>query len=250
MLLARKSARIRREPMPYNLNRFHLDDHDLVRFDGPRAGEPAVDFTLCDTDGQTVSLSDYKGKWLVLEMGAVSCGSYSGNIKPNNLLAKDYPDVEFLVVYVREPHPGERIGPHSSMEEKIENAKGLRSLYGEYRKVVVDSLDGDMHTKYGLRSNSIYVINPEGQVIYRCDWTVSSELKKVLDNRDQLHRNEHAGRAIQGLPDLWTLVKSLFKGGFQAIWDFIRMIPRLGPMQKEADKYYKNHGHLARGETN
>ena len=48
--------------MAYNLNRFHLDDHDLVRFDGPRAGEPAVDFTLCDTDGQTVSLSDYKGK--------------------------------------------------------------------------------------------------------------------------------------------------------------------------------------------
>ena len=111
MLLARKLAKIRIELMSYNLNRFSVDDYDWVRFDGPRAGEQAIDFTLHDTAGQTVSLADYKGKWLVLEMGAVSCGMYARNIKPNNALAKEYPDVEFLVVYVREPHPGERTGP-------------------------------------------------------------------------------------------------------------------------------------------
>ncbi len=154
------------------------------------------------------------------------------------------------MVYVREPHPGERTGAHSSMEEKIKHAKELPSLYGEYRKVVVDSLDGDMHIKYGLRPNSIYVINPAGQVIYRCDWTVSSELKKVLDNRDQLHTNEHAGMDILGRPDLWMSVKSLFKGGFKAIWDFIRMIPRLGRMHEEGDRYFTEHGYLPRGETN
>lgn len=236
--------------MPYNLNRFHLDDYDMVRFDGPRAGEQAVDFTLYDTDRQTVSLSDYQGKWLVLEMGAASCGMYAGNIKPNNVLAKDYPDVDFLVVYVREPHPGERTGAHCSMEEKIENAKELKSLYGEYRKVVVDSLNGEMHIKYGLKPNSVYVINPEGKVIYRCDWMVSSELKKVLDNRDQLHTNEHAGMDILGHPSLGIQVKSLLKGGWKAVWDFIKMIPRFGPMQKEGDKYFKDHGYLARGDTN
>ncbi len=236
--------------MPYNLSRFHLDDYDMVRFDGPRAGEPAVDFTLTDTDGKTVSLADYKGKWLVLEMGAVSCGMYARNIKPNNLLAKEYPDVEFLVVYVREPHPGERTGAHNSMEEKIKHAKELPSLYGEYRKVAVDALDGDMHIKYGLRPNSIYVINPEGQVIYRCDWTVSSELKKVLDDRDRLHTNEHAGMDILSNPPLGIQAKSLFKGGWKAVWDFTKMIPRMGPGHKKVDKYYNDHGYLARGGTN
>ncbi len=236
--------------MAYNLTRFHVDDYDMFRFDGPRAGEQALDFSLYDTDGQTVSLADYKGKWLVLEMGAVSCSMYARNIKPNNLLAKDYPDVEFLVVYVREPHPGERIGAHNSMEEKIENAKELKSFYGEYRKVVVDTLDGEMHTQYGLKPNSIYVINPEGKVIYRCDWTLSSELKKVLDNRDQLHMNEHAGMDILSNPPFGIQRKSLLKGGWRAVWDFTKMIPRLAPMHKESDKYIKEHGHFSRGDDN
>ena len=235
--------------MAYNLNRFHVDDYDWIRFDGPRAGEQAVDFTLYGTDGETVSLADYRGKWLVLEMGAVSCGMYAGNIKPNNALSKDYPDVEFLVVYVREPHPGERTGAHNSMGEKIDNAKELKSLYGEYRKVAVDSLDGEMHTQYGLKPNSIYVINPEGQVIYRSDWTLPSDLKKVLDNRDQLHTNEHVTLDSLGFPPLGIQRKSLFKGGWRAVWEFIAMIPRLGPSHKQGDKYYKGHGYLARGGT-
>jgi len=236
--------------MAYNVNRFNVDDYDMFRFEGPRAGEQALDFTLYDTDGQTVSLADYTGKWLVLEMGAGSCSMYVRNVKPNNLLAKDYPDVEFLVVYVREPHPGERTGAHNSMEEKVNNAKELKSLYGEYRRVVVDSLSGEMHTQYGLKPNSIYVINPEGKVIYRCDWSLSSELKKVLDNRDQLHMNEHAGVDILSNPPLGIQSKTLLKGGWRAVWDFAMMIPRMIPSRKKVDKYYKDHGYLARGGSN
>jgi len=235
--------------MPYNLNRFNVDDYDWIRFDGPRAGEQAFDFTLVDTNGRTVSLADYHGKWLVLEMGAVSCGMYAGNIKANNVLAKDYPGVEFLVVYVREPHPGERTGAHSSMEEKIDNAKELKSLYAENREILVDSLDGEMHIKYGLKPNSIYVINPEGKVIYRCDWTVPSELKKVLDNRGQLHMTEHANMDILGYPTLGIQRKSLLKGGWKAVWEFITMIPRLRPCHKLGDKYFEDHGQLARGDA-
>ena len=235
--------------MPYNLNRFNVDDYDWIRFDGPRAGEQALDFTLVATDGRTVSLADYQGKWVVLEMGAASCGMYAGNIKPNNVLANDYPDVEFLVIYVREPHPGERTGAHSSMEQKIENAKELQSLYGENRKILVDSLDGEMHIRYGLKPNSIYVINPEGKVIYRCDWTVPSELKKVLDNRDQLHMTEHANMDILGYPTLGIQRKSLLKGGWKAVWEFITMIPRLRPCHKLGDKYFEDHGQLTRGDA-
>lgn len=233
--------------MPYNLDRFHRDDWDLVRFDGPRAGEPAIDFTLADVNGGSVSLADYRGKWLVLEMGAASCGMYARNIKPHNLLTRDYPDVEFLVVYVREPHPGERKNAHSSFEEKLSNARDLKSLYGENRKIVVDSLDGEMHVKYGLKPNSVYVINPEGIVIYRCDWAVTGELKKVLNNRDQLHKVEHADIDIMGRPSVVIAVKSLLAGGWKALWDFIKMLPKLVPMHKEVDKYYTDHGYLPRG---
>ena len=31
-----------------------------------RAGQPAPDFTLSSVDGQSVSLADYRGRWVVL----------------------------------------------------------------------------------------------------------------------------------------------------------------------------------------
>ena len=39
-----------------------------------KAGEDVnYDYTLTDLDGNEVSLADYKGKWLVIESGSLTC---------------------------------------------------------------------------------------------------------------------------------------------------------------------------------
>lgn len=232
--------------MDYNNERFHLKNHDIVSFDGPRAGEQAIHFTLSDTSGNTISLDDFRGKWVVLEMGSASCPMYARNIRNINELRGDYPDVEFLVVYVREAHPGERLRTHKTFEQKLLAAKHIKDSYGEQRRVLVDSLEGDMHINYGMMPNSVYVINPDGKVIYRCDWTMLNELKNALDNRDLVHVDEHATLTQLGNPPLKVVISTLFKAGFIALWDFIKMIPYLDSAHEKADKYYAEHGSMAR----
>ena len=55
----------------------------------------------------------------------------------------EFSDVEFVMVYVREAHPGERLGPHQSMGEKKKAAQLVAPRYGEHRRVLVDNLAYD-----------------------------------------------------------------------------------------------------------
>ena len=82
----------------------------------------AKNFSVRDQNGEEVSLEDYRGKWVVLETGSITCAMYVKNIPGIKRLQNKYPDVEFLLVYVREAHPGSRLGPHESNEQKIERA--------------------------------------------------------------------------------------------------------------------------------
>lgn len=232
---------------PYRAKRFKNSNYDQLSFPGPVPGEPAIEFTVYDLEGREVKLSDFRGKWVVLETASVTCGMYARNVSRINELTKEYPDVEFLVIYVREAHPGERIPQHETMDAKMAAAKLLRTRLGEERRVVVDSLDGDMHCAYSLHMpNIVYVINPEGIVTYRCDWMHVGGLKEALDHRDQLHTDEHADMSKLADRSMLHTFKTMWNGGFIALWDFIKAMPKLPAVHKEVDEYYRKHGRLKR----
>ena len=229
--------------MEYNFKHFHIDLFDLTRFAGPRAGEQATDFTLYNLDGQAVTLADFKGKWLVLETGSGTCPMYARNVAPMTELVAAYPDVEFIMVYVRESHPGGRINAHKDLAAKIAIANTLPDAINERRRILVDTPDGAMHRVYGEMPNSIYVINPEGVVIYRCDWNYMDGISAALAERDRLHENEHAPTEVLK-PSPGLSIKMLMRGGWSALLDFIKMVPRLQDPHIEADEYFAAHGRM------
>ena len=151
----------------YNYKRFRPSNYDYGNFAGPKPGEEILDFTLRSLDGKEAKLTDFKGQWVVLETGSLTCPMYVKNINPVKQVVQKYPDVQFLVIYIREAHPGTRRGCHQSMEEKIILAREMQQEYGEVRSVLVDDLDGSMHQAYGSFPNMVYVINPKGEVVYR-----------------------------------------------------------------------------------
>ncbi len=209
----------------YNYERFRMDNYELGYFPGPKAGESMnYDYSFTDLDGNEVRLEDYKGKWLVIESGSLTCPMYVKNVRPFELLKDKYPDVEWLVVYVREAHPGTRIKPPESIDEKIKMAQRTKSDYGEERKIVVDSVDGGWHHDWGLLPNMIYVVNPEGQVIYRADWSFAKNVDKVLSERDKIHTDEHI--VILGTPP-WVFIPVTLKAGWIAVWDILVGLPAL-----------------------
>lgn len=227
--------------------RFKVGLYDWDKFVGPGAGEPAVDFTCVDFNDKQHSLSDYRGKWVVIETGSATCSQYSKNINNMKAMQAEFPDVAFVLVYVREAHPGERLKQHRTFADKLEAAKLLPTRYEEHRLILVDTLDGGMHRAYGSMPNVVYVVNPEGIIHYRCDWTYIDGLRKALTERDHPHTEEHAVlRQISAQRSIWTAVRTMWTGGIIALWDFVAQTPALYKKHKLIDAYYNEHGRFKR----
>lgn len=208
--------------MNYNYSRFKTSNYEYEKFPGPKAGEEMLDFKLHTLDGREVKLSEYRGQWIVLETGSLTCPMYVKNIRPIDKLRKQFPDVTFLVVYVREAHPGSRRGAHQTLEDKLNLAMESKAEYGESRQVLVDDIDGAMHRAYGSFPNMLYIINPEGKVVYRCDWSFAKHIERILKtrpNRDDAERVQ----IITAAP--WIMIPVTLKGGWDALWDLVIELP-------------------------
>ena len=229
--------------MIYNRPRFTVMQYDWDVFKGPRAGELAIDFPLTDLDGNEVCISDFRSKWLVIETGSSTCSMYTKNMPGMKSLREQHPDVTFVVVYVREAHPGERLHQHQTFEEKMSAARTLTPKYDEDRIILVDQLGGKFHITYGAMPNIVYVINPEGIVHYRCNWATADGLGEALADRDNINTNEHADmHKLKASRGIWIAVKTMWTGGILALWDFVVALPKLAKRHKLVDDYYAKHG--------
>ena len=63
---------------------------------------------------------------MVLETGSSTCSMYTKNIPDMKGIEEEFPDVKFLMIYVQEAHPGERLGAHKNWEGKPAEAKHKR----------------------------------------------------------------------------------------------------------------------------
>ncbi len=236
---------------PYNAPRFKVRQYDFDVFAGPRAGEAVDDYEFTDLLGDHVKLSDFKGKWVVVETGSATCSMYTKNIGEMKHLVVDFPDVKFLVVYVREAHPGERFGHHKNIADKIKGAVMLAPRYGETRRILIDSIDGAYHKAHATMPNTCYVIRPDGKVHYRCNWLMLDGLRDALEDRENLHPNEHADLAkLRGDRGYSNMIRTMWTGGLLALWDFIINMPAVLKRHEAIDTYYTEHGEFKKTPEN
>lgn len=144
-------------------------------------------------------------------------------------LQGEFPDVEFLLIYVREAHSGSRLGPHQSANENLSLSTELNRIYKNPRQVLFPNPSGDVHRAYGGLPNVIYLVNPDGKVIYRCDWSFLKLVRRVLLARDHVHTDEHV-RIITAVP--WIMV---LRGGWDALLDITIALPLITWAHIKAD---------------
>jgi len=165
----------------YNYPRFLSGSYDFEVFEGPDAGDRYRDAELKTLDGKTVRLSNFLArKPLVLETGSMTCPMYGKAVRPMQELAALYPELEFVVMYVREAHPGERVGPHRTQQEKVAAAKASCRRHADRRIVLIDDLEGTAHHLYGAMPNSIFLIDRDGTVVFRSIWNSAEDMDEVL----------------------------------------------------------------------
>lgn len=130
----------------------------------PEVGQPAPDFTLTGVDGQTHSLAQHKGKFVVLEWVNHGCPfvvkHYDSGNMPN--LQKNYVDKGVVWLSICSSAPGKQ-GHHSAQEwEKLlaeKNSSAIATLLDE---------DGKVGKAYGAKTTPhMFVVNPEGTLVYK-----------------------------------------------------------------------------------
>lgn len=210
----------------YNYRRFTLDEvppPDL--FAGPRVSDIAPDFEAHTIEGCPVRLSEFAGQIVVLETGSMTCPLYTDKVAQMNALGTEFPEATFLLLYTHEAHPGERLGPHTCIEDKLAAARENRRVNNENREILVDDLKGTAHRLYGGFPNMLYLIDADGKVRMRGHWSDPRALREAL----QRLRDE---RSLAGLqfrfryPGPFRALRTLLRGGWKAVLDGVLAMPR------------------------
>ena len=228
--------RDRRELMPsyprqYNYPHFRFSDEDAeLAFwsdTAPALGFTAPDFVLPSLDGRPWRLSERRGRALVLEFGSYTCPIFCGHVARMELLADEFPEAAFAIVYVREAHPGEVTPHHGSADRKAEMAHAVVAAEGIRRTVLVDSTAGDVHLRYGGGYNSVFVLDAQGHVVVRRYWNEPSDVRAVLLTLRTDSRPLPIESVRFGIPSDRSSVglEMLERGGRDAVRDFARDAP-------------------------
>ncbi len=154
----------------------------------------------------------------------MTAGARPGLTKLFNDFSKD---IEFISIYVREAHPGERYPHHSTDEQKMRHARDWAREDRIVWTVAVDSLDGATHNAYGPLPNSVYLIDRTGRVAFRALWVGQEGL--LRDKIEELLKRERGGEDPVNLGQQENLVIPLIHGAAS----FDHAVGRGGEKSKE-----------------
>jgi hypothetical protein len=172
----------------------------------------------------SVQTLDFEGEFLVLEMGSITCPLFQGRRGGMSGLIKQYPKVSFAVLYVREAHPGSSIGAHKDFVEKKARANKLVND-GEGRRILVDDVEGTVHSAYGSYPNAVFIINKNGCVVFRSDWNIPTATGRAIElllSGKPAHVKSYFRPAR-----LDIVIKTLRASGKGSVGDFLKGLPML-----------------------
>jgi len=127
-------------------------------------GEPAPNFTLKAADGDTHSLSDFEGQYVVLEWLNFGCPFVGKHYGSGNMqrLQDTYTDEGVVWLSIVSSAPGKQgyYPPDEMVEQKKKHD-------GDMTAILMDP-DGEVGKTYGATvTPHMYVVSPKGELLYR-----------------------------------------------------------------------------------
>lgn len=130
----------------------------------PAIGAKAPDFTLTDSNGKKQSLSDYKGKFVVLEWINHGCPFVKKHYETNNMQGLQKEATGKGVIWLSIASSAEGKQGHLTADEWNK----ANEEHGSAPTAVLLDPSGAVGKKYGAKTTPhMYVINPEGKLVYK-----------------------------------------------------------------------------------
>jgi len=224
-------------------------EYDLWKNSAPTLGAPAPDFELADIEGRTLRLRDLRGLPVVLEFGSYTCPIFCGHNEAMDRLAKHYPEASFLVVYTREAHPGERVGPHRDVDEKRNAVRNLLRNEPMTRAVLIDDVKGSVHRAYGGGWDTVFVISPDGRIVLRRAWNDPAQVEATLRTLREDGEVIPSESLDMAPPTGRPFGQGLLRGGERALLDFYDSAPPPVRMRLENSESTEVRAVLAKAKT-
>lgn len=174
-------------------------------------GDPIVDFDLLTLDGgrfRSAELAETGPALLVF--GSFTC-PVTDSAAPglNDLHARFGDDIRFVMVNVREAHPGANVPQPADVTEKREHAERLRDLHGIRYEVAVDDIDGKLHRALSPKPNSAYLLGSDGTILFRAHW--ANDTKAITE-------------ALEAVTAGQPLRRSTSRGLLRPLWPTVRYV--------------------------
>jgi peroxiredoxin len=135
----------------------------LFAADSPTVGSTAPDFSLTDSKGKTQSVSQYKGKYVVLEWFNPECPFVKKHYGSGNMqkLQEEFTGKGVVWLSIDSSAPG----LEGNLTPEKANAK-VAEWKTKQTALLLDP-DGKAGRTYGAKNTPhMFVINPEGKIIY------------------------------------------------------------------------------------
>ncbi len=135
-------------------------------------GDPFPEFELVTTDGSNlVNENVFGDKPVIFIFGSMTCPMTASAAPSAQELYDEFGDrVEFIMLYVREAHPGEYFAQSETIEEKLDYAQELKDFYDIRWTVAADNIDGDLHRALDPKPNSAFLADKDGTILFRSLW--------------------------------------------------------------------------------
>ena len=125
-----------------------------------RPGERLPEFDLPTTDRERIATQDFGDRPLLLVTGSITCPMTASAAPAVQALYEEFGGrIDFIMLYVREAHPGEHFGQAETFEEKLENARLLKQFYDIPWTVAADNIGGDLHRALDPKPNAAFLMD-------------------------------------------------------------------------------------------
>jgi hypothetical protein len=201
--------------------------------DDPGPGDRVPEFDLQTVGGGRFRSSDISetGPALLI-FGSITC-PMTDNAAPNlyELYLRFGDRVRFVLVNVREAHPGKAYPQPAAFAAKMSHAEKLRNLHCFQFEVAVDDIHGSLHRAMGTKPNSAYIIGAGGTILFRAHWAndttaLSAALEAVVVGESPPYP-QSGGVALSMLRMIRNLAPVLDRAGSGAWADMWRVAPPL-----------------------
>ena len=135
----------------------------LYAGDSPAVGTNAPDFSVTDSKGKTQSVSQYKGKYVVLEWFNPECPFVKKHYGGGNMqkLQEEFTGKGVVWLTINSSAPG--LEGHLTAEQ---SEKKIGEWKTKQTALLLDP-DGKAGQAYGAKNTpQMFVINPEGKIVY------------------------------------------------------------------------------------